>query len=79
MDTQLDAYLDQQDAAYDDYEFDAGWLAADEGRAWTVNGGIGIYDGETVEVVNGACAQGVREYWQWAGITTANSNGAVAF
>jgi hypothetical protein len=69
MDAALDRYLDQQDAAYDELEFDAGWLAAQEGNAWTVNGGIGIFDGTAVEVATNARAEGVKQYWQWAGIT----------
>jgi hypothetical protein len=71
----IDAYLDQLDSEYNSIEFDAGWLAAQEGRAHHVNGGIGIDDGTAVEVVNGAVADGVREYWAWAGITTPSRNG----
>ena len=46
-----------------------GFLIAQAGEAWTVNGGIGIREDGAVRLATVDEDKGVRAYWQAAGIT----------
>lgn len=67
----IDRYLDRQDRNYAEAEFSTGWRTANAGKAWTVNGGIGLlYEdaiGQHVRLATPAEAAGVRTYWEQAG------------
>ena len=78
MEHRLDAYLDAQDATYDDDEH-YGWYKAEMGEAWTVNGGIGLMEDGAVRVANSDEADGVRRYWREMGLTANGHNDTVIF
>lgn len=45
-----------------------GWNKANDGEAWTVNGGIGIMEDAAVRLATIDEAAGVQAYWKEVGI-----------